>query len=74
MRQKITFLFLAVFAVSVIFAAACSGGSTGNQTTTNGANAGRSPMMVTNQSANSPAAVGSNAGNMANAAAHSNGH
>ena len=72
MRQKITFLLLSVFTVSLLFIAACSGSSTGNGAQTNGrANAVGSPTMVTNQVANTPAAVGSNANSMANAA-HAN--
>lgn len=67
MRQKITFLLLSVFTLSLLFIVACSGSSTGSQT--NGrANAGGSPTMVTNQVANTPAAVGGNANSMANAA------
>ncbi|HEX8395819.1 MAG TPA: hypothetical protein VF644_00095 [Pyrinomonadaceae bacterium] len=72
MRQKITFLLLSVFTLSLLFIVACSGSSTGNQAQTNSrANAGGSPSMVSNQTANSPTAVGSNANNMANAA-HAN--
>ncbi|HEX8194666.1 MAG TPA: hypothetical protein VF571_00525 [Pyrinomonadaceae bacterium] len=71
MRQKITFLLLSVFTLSLIFIVACTGSSTGNQTQTNSATVAKSPTMVSNQIANSPTAVGSNANNMANAA-HAN--
>ena len=67
-KQKITFLALFGFAIFLLLLGACAG-SGGNQSSGAPAGAGSSPTMVTNQIANSPAAVRSNAGNMANAAA-----